>query len=97
MSWDIYYIFWHMVDNYIVIVLFIALVLLPLLLLMLLIRLIIDKLRRIKRINNVIISEFAWQMLSYEAKLDNISTRKRIQRILDFITRQEDLFNKVKD
>ena len=96
-NYSIEYIFWAMLDSWFLIVTFIIFILIPLLFFILLLRLIIDKLRKIKRINRVVISENAYISLSIEAELSKLSVRKRIQRILNFVAGQEEIIKMIRD
>jgi len=84
-------------EHYMVIVWFLLLFIVPLFTIMGLVRFLFDNARGIKRLNNLIIDKFSWDMLSFESKLNKESTRQRIRRIINFIARNEELFNQYKD
>jgi hypothetical protein len=76
-------------DNYIFMIIFMLFFIAPVLILLTFFRFIIDRIMKRKRINNVVISIYAWKKLSYDANFTKTSTKKRIERILNFVVGQE--------
>jgi len=61
------------------------------------IRSISDRIRGVKRINNLVISRYAWYSLKNDAVLTDSSIKQRITRIVNFVAGQEEMIKRVRD
>jgi len=82
MLWDISFLEW-IFDNYILLLQFIIIILLPLLFISFLLQIIVDKIRKVKRINGIVISEYNYNVISNHAQQLNESVKTRISAILN--------------
>ena len=69
----------------------------PLIFTILIIRFIVDRIRRVKRINNLVISRYAYNSLRNDAVLTDKSINQRITRIVNFVAGQEELISRIRD
>jgi purine-cytosine permease-like protein len=74
---------WFMIDNYEMFVLFILYFLVPLLAFVKLIRYLIDRSRKVRRLNNIVISEYSYKSFKQNAERVQESLRKRISTVLN--------------
>ena len=82
MIWDYDFILW-ILDNQILLFQFVICIIAPFIGLLFLSRALIDKLRRLKRINNIMISEYNYNIIKRNAYQLNETIKKRIETILN--------------
>ena len=96
-----FYDFYFSLDNFLIVIFVTALGLIlfvaPLLILIAIIRAISDRIRGVKRINNLVISRYAWYALKNDAVLTDSSIKQRVTRIVNFVAGQEEMIKRVRD
>jgi len=75
--------FYWIFDNYILLIQFIIFVLIPILLISFILQRIVDKIRKVRRINGIVISAYNYNSFKQHASGLNESVKKRIETVLN--------------